>query len=123
MEIVRQRERKTVVEYYREYCFKRDSGSGFSFPCDAEGKLVTMNPDALVNYQWCLDNLDKVDDCGIVERKHPWYEPAIGKCDCGTLVELSGWTNTCDNCGLEYNSSGQVLAPRSQWGEEIGENF
>jgi hypothetical protein len=29
-------------------------------------------------------------------------------------------TNTCE-CGRDYNWGGQLLAPRSQWGEETGE--
>jgi hypothetical protein len=49
-------------------------------------------------------------------------EPAIGKCDCGREVELSGFTNTCD-CGRDYNWSGQLLASREQWGEETGECY
>lgn len=44
------------------------------------------------------------------------------KCDCGTTVYLSGFTNTC-RCGRDYNSFGQLLAPRSQWGEETGESW
>lgn len=47
-----------------------------------------------------------------------------------TLVEIlccdewmpgGAFTNTCDHCGADYNSSGQRLASRSQWGEETGE--
>jgi hypothetical protein len=45
----------------------------------------------------------------------------IGKCTCGRLVPFNHCTNTCD-CGRDYNSSGQELAPRSQWGEETGES-
>ncbi len=30
--------------------------------------------------------------------------------------------NTCD-CGRDYNAFGQILAPRSQWGEETGESL
>lgn len=41
---------------------------------------------------------------------------------CGTLVAISGFTNTCDNCGADYNGCGQRLAPREQWGEETGES-
>ena len=37
-------------------------------------------------------------------------------------VELSGFTNTCENCGADYNWGGQLLASRSQWGEETGEH-
>lgn len=43
------------------------------------------------------------------------------KCDCGARVALVGFTNGCD-CGRDYNRSGQLLAPRSQWGEETGEH-
>lgn len=31
------------------------------------------------------------------------------------------FTNTCE-CGADYNMSGQMLAPRHQWGEETGES-
>lgn len=42
-------------------------------------------------------------------------------CDrCGERVELIGFTNTC-SCGADYNRFGELLAPRSQWGEETGE--
>jgi len=49
-------------------------------------------------------------------------QPAIGLCDCGEEVVLGGFTNTCHNCGADYNSSGQRLAPRSQWGSDTGES-
>lgn len=42
------------------------------------------------------------------------------KCDCGEELDCHNFTNTC-TCGLDYNSSGQQLAPREQWGEETGE--
>lgn len=47
--------------------------------------------------------------------------PRIGECVCGEQIYLTGFTNTC-NCGREYNSFGQELAPREQWGEETGEH-
>ena len=49
--------------------------------------------------------------------------PALGQCSCGEEVLLSGFTNTCDQCGKDYNLSGQELAPRSQWDEETGESL
>ena len=50
--------------------------------------------------------------------------PAIGECDnCGNQVELSGFTNTCERCGSDYNMGGDLLASRSQWGEETGEHL
>ena len=54
-------------------------------------------------------------------RDQETHEPAVGQCDCGQAVELSSFTNTCDRCGADYNSFGQRLAPREQWGEETGE--
>lgn len=56
----------------------------------------------------------------IIKRRAGRDEPAIGKCACGREVELWGFTNTCA-CGADYNSAGQRLAPREQWGEETGE--
>ena len=47
---------------------------------------------------------------------------SIGRCDCGDEVYLGGFTNTCDRCGADYNSAGQLLAPRCFWGEETGEH-
>jgi len=44
----------------------------------------------------------------------------IKRCECGRDVTCSGFTNTCE-CGRDYNHAGQLLAPRSQWGEETGE--
>ena len=47
----------------------------------------------------------------------------VVECDCGRHVKCnSSWANPCE-CGLEYNGSGQQLAPRSHWGEETGESF
>lgn len=43
------------------------------------------------------------------------------QCECGSTVVCSGFTNTCGDCGADYNMSGSLLAPRSQWGEETGE--
>ena len=42
-------------------------------------------------------------------------------CSCERRVYLGNFTNTCD-CGRDYNASGSLLAPRSQWGEETGES-
>jgi hypothetical protein len=43
------------------------------------------------------------------------------KCECGREIVCSAFTNTCSECGRDYNWAGQRLAPRSQWGEETGE--
>lgn len=46
----------------------------------------------------------------------------VYRCDCGRVIACPDFTNTCD-CGADYNSAGQRLAPRSQWGEETGEHW
>jgi hypothetical protein len=56
----------------------------------------------------------RAEQAGYIER---WLE-----CDCGAEVDLGRFTNACDECGADYNNSGQRLAPREQWGEETGEH-
>lgn len=48
--------------------------------------------------------------------------PKERKCDCGRTVICRNFTNTCE-CGADYNSAGQRLAPRHFWGEETGEHW
>ena len=62
-------------------------------------------------------------DRGIESWERTWTEPAVGLCDvCGREVYLDGFTCPCE-CGADYNSAGQRLAPRAQWGEETGESL
>jgi hypothetical protein len=42
---------------------------------------------------------------------------------CGDELILRNFTTTCDHCDADYNQSGDLLAPRSQWGEETGEHW
>lgn len=44
------------------------------------------------------------------------------ECACGSQVLCAGFTNTCHNCDRDYGMNGQLLADRSQWGEETGES-
>ena len=41
---------------------------------------------------------------------------------CDEELCCTKFTNTCPHCGTDYNSAGQQLAPRDQWGEETGES-
>ena len=94
-------------------------GSGYSFDCDEAGNPTFPNPSQRENYERV--KLDPAYRCTGV-RKDEWTYtiPAVLKCDCGREVSLDGFTCPCD-CGRDYNSSGTLLAPRSQWGEETGE--
>jgi hypothetical protein len=51
-----------------------------------------------------------------------YIEPGQGKCVCGLLVKLTGFTNSCE-CDRDYNLDGGLLAPRSQWGADTGESL
>ena len=55
----------------------------------------------------------------IIHRRIPGYVEIA--CDCGKTLACPDFTNTCDYCGRGYNWAGQLLASRSQWGEETGE--
>ena len=41
------------------------------------------------------------------------------KCGCGDTVELTDFTNECENCGTLYNKFGQKLKPMSEWAEDF----
>jgi len=57
-------------------------------------------------------------------RGYGFYEvdAPVVKCTCGEEVVCGHFTNTC-TCRRDYNFAGQLLAPRSQWGEETGEHL
>ncbi len=97
--------------------------SGYSFDSDEAGNVDAekLNEVARANF----DRMSAGDWPRSVRRfESHWREPAVIRCDCGTHLELySSWANSCQRCGREYNGSGQLLAPRSQWGEETGERF
>lgn len=120
-------ERRTVegVEYSLGFEWVGTPGAGFSFACDKDGNIdvEAMPATARGNYEMCLANPGgELRATGVETREWSYREPAIGKCECGREVALEGFTNTCD-CGRDYNMSGQMLAPRAQWGEETGETW
>ena len=105
--------------------FNLMNGNCFSFPCDEKGKVdeASWPPAARDNFRSCVSGRFKVKRSERLEWVSVEKIPAVLKCDCGKRVNLhSGWANECE-CGREYNGSGQLLAPREQWGEETGETF
>jgi len=59
-----------------------------------------------------------------LKKMSQYKEPHIKKCDCGNIVALrDSFSNECTECGKSYNSAGQLLAPKSQWGGETGSIF
>ena len=121
VKIISQSEFVEIVELCHEF-EGRGPGGGYSFNCDENGKVILNNPHAALNYYKCLSGAHDVIDCGIQRYERGWYNAGVGLCECGEEVTLSAFTNPCD-CGRDYNSSGCLLAPRSQWGEETGESL
>lgn len=102
-----------------------ESGWGFSFDCDASGSVdeSKLAPAGLANYRAIRANprAAKVTPFRIESHEERVTTPAVILCDCGRKLTLwDSWANGCD-CGREFNGSGQLLAPREQWGEETGE--
>jgi hypothetical protein len=122
---IRKSERIRSVSYARYFENVDCPGSGYSFPCDEHGNVALPDNEAgRENLSKCLGGVYNVIDRGIETYSHSYTEPGVIKCHCGRHVTLgSSWANECDNCHREYNQSGQLLAPRSQWGWETGEVF
>ena len=123
--IIKEREHIHIMEYSWEFGNPEDPiSNGYSFPCDKFGNVLEMEDCAWENLIKCIQQdgkyYDRILDKGILRRERWYWEPAVLKCHCGREVQLESFTNTCE-CGSDYNTSGQQLAPRSQWGEETGE--
>lgn len=127
MKIIKQREH--VVREVRELCFWHiefsRGRSGFAFEVDHNDEPILPTETLRASYQDCVDHPERYHVPEIRTRQERHVEFAEGECDvCQSTVLLqSGWSNTCEGCGTEYNGGGQRLAPRSQWGEETGERF
>ena len=125
--IVRERKRIEEVSYDAVYKDTKHKGCGWAFPCDKNGHIAldSLEAPALRNLVTCIvseENGGPIRYDGVRENITKYTEDAVAECDhCGCLVSLHGFTNTCDNCGADYNLSGQLLAGREQWGEETGE--
>lgn len=127
MRIISRRKIVTTTNYRHCFDYEGENGHGFGFDCDEHGNLKDDTQDvALSNYAKCLTGIvdgHRMVDRGIVEYKSHYTKPTIIECSCGEHVALGNFTNTCHNCYSDYNMSGQLLADRSQWGEETGESL
>lgn len=110
----------------RELEFYDESGSiRYGFACDENGNVQVnqLTEAAQRSYQRALEHEKNDGWTSELQVRHWHYrEPGVLRCDCGRNVELEGFTCPCD-CGRDYNASGQLLAPREQWGEETGEHW
>jgi hypothetical protein len=147
MRIIKKRQHHTETTYRLGYQYADSPGSGFSFPCDQDGKVATLSEAGQKNYQACQagrvqvirggqydrDNnpiagsgkvfLAEVFCTGIEEDHHSWSTPAVGECNyCSSHVSLGNFTNTCE-CGCDYNMSGAELVDRALWCEGTDEHL
>ena len=113
------RQRKTIVEYSRDFDY--GDGSGFSFPCDKDGNLLPMEECARENYNNCLAHPEKFEIFNkILKLERTYTEPAHGTCICGREVELwDQYMGACScECGRWYNLFGQELISPEYWEDD-----
>lgn len=127
MRIIKERKFGTTRCHLLTFWYADSTGAGYSFPCDETGKVdvASLCEAAHASYNGCLAgemNGFQMRAPFVHSFDQDWIEDAEGRCECGRVVVLSGFTNTCD-CGRDYSRSGQELAPRSQWGEDTGESL
>lgn len=122
--VIRYRERRESVTY--GLFFPHEKGkfsSGFCFDCDEGGNVnvESLNPVARSNYEMCIR--DRQGWQQVMTFRNSYWDSGLIKCDCGEEIETHspGADVYCEKCRREYNSSGQLLAHRSQWGKETGE--
>ena len=123
MQIIRHAKTVQCVRYTHEFEWIDRPGSGFSFESDEQGNVDVskLTSAQLASWRVATDKSRCVDQ-GLQVYRWSYRDPTVGRCSCGREVELDRFTNTCD-CGRDYNGSGQLLAPREQWGEETGETY
>ena len=114
------------LEVTHNFEFVSEPGSGWSFPCNPDtGELLPLQPAGQESYARALQLVQAgtVLDMGLVRHEWTYRHPTVIACDrCQKPVQLDdAFLSTCSNCGADYSGSGQLLAPRSQWGEETGE--
>jgi len=122
MKIISESYSETRVSITREFQSNDCPGAGYSFDLNEDETPILKWPEARRNWEGCITGEFDVTDLGVVRREYEVRHPRIGKCDCGREVVLDSFTCPCD-CGRDYNSAGQLLAPRDQWGEETGESL
>lgn len=125
MEIIRPSQLIHVESYALDFRWRDTPGAGFSFPCDKDGVIIAKEiPEtARENLLKCLIGDYNVRSGGVRDYSYTYFQAAVGRCVCERLVTLEdSFLNTCEGCQRDYNGSGQLLAPRSQWEEPWDED-
>jgi hypothetical protein len=124
MEIIQESSLEVVMLHERHFWFEgHEKQWGYGFECEPDGTLRPLTPVQQERYAACLTGeVDgrKVLDGGVEAYLRVVRQPRIGRCVCGREVILQGFTCPCE-CGRDYDSAGNLLAPRECWGEETGE--
>ena len=127
MKILAKRRKINIKTYALEFLFPNNSCGGFSFSCDEHGYLLPdIMPEALLNYQKCMDGTYDVIPQGVKVYTNSWMEPAHVICSCGEEIVLYDQyfgACECDNCGQWYNLTGQKLNPPEMWEERMDEDW
>lgn len=121
--ILKERERIIHIDFTLEFDYKLIPGSGFSFPCDSNGKIAADSmPDAAIeNYNRCLLTIEQFYPPYVKKHKHSYVEPAIGECVCGEHIALEDdymGACKCPVCGRWYNIFGQQLKDPKYWEDD-----
>jgi hypothetical protein len=120
LEIIKERSKETITEYYIEFRYKDDPEAGYCFPANKDCTLARdkMTHEAIANYEKCLvDN--RFTEAEFTTDTRTYYDPAIGKCSCGAEVVLESeymGAVRC-SCGSWYNVFGQELRDPKYWEE------
>jgi len=115
LKIIRQEEWDNEIVYSLNFLERDCLSQGYSFPCDKWGIVdPNISIEAKENLRKCLDCTYDVIVQGIFEHERDFKIPALAECECGNQIELDGDT-ICHKCEREYNSAGQLLAPRHLW--------
>ena len=100
-----------------------ESGDGAMGPAGCDNLCMTLMPDDHNRRpEWASPAPMGPTRIVVEDHTSTFTVSAVGKCDCGRSVRLSHFTNACA-CGRDYDYSGSLLAPRSQWGEDTGEHW
>jgi hypothetical protein len=117
-------ERKTDVYYELQFLY--DDGSGSCFPCNENGTVLNLPPEAVANLAWCMEHPEEFKTFAHVTRcVNRYLEPAHGTCACGQEVILTDeyyGACQCHVCGRWYNLFGQELLPPEEWETDPSED-
>jgi|GEM_PF-1923253 len=97
--------------------------AGLAFDLDSTDKPILRTEESERSYARAVAGVG-TEYLPPVRRTHTnkVRDYGTGVCACGSHVSFGWGDSTCVSCGAEYNSAGQRLAPRHQWGEETGEH-